>query len=141
MQPRSNYIMENTKIVIIIDEDLLTWQKMNVTAFLMSGIATQDIIGDPYVDASGIEYLPMSGQPVMIYSSEREVIKDILKKGLNKDVVISIFTQELFQTFNDADNRKSVSLFKTDDLNLAGIAMCGKKNHIDRMTKGLSFHK
>ena len=135
-------MMENTKIVIILDEDLLTWQKMNVTAFLMSGIgASKDIIGEPYVDASGIEYLPMSGLPVMIYSSGRDAIKEIMKKGLNKDVVISIFTEELFQTFNDDDNRKSVALFETDDLNLVGIAMCGKKNHIDRMTKGLSFHK
>jgi hypothetical protein len=28
-----------TKIVIIIRDDLLIWQKLNVTAFLMSGIS------------------------------------------------------------------------------------------------------
>ena len=34
----------DTKLVVILRDDLLTWQKLNVTAFLMSGIgATQNI--------------------------------------------------------------------------------------------------
>ena len=36
--------MFDTKITIIIRDDLATWQKLNVTAFLMSGI-TGAILG------------------------------------------------------------------------------------------------
>ena len=36
--------MFDTKIAIIIRDDLATWQKLNVTAFLMSGI-TGAILG------------------------------------------------------------------------------------------------
>lgn len=51
----------DTKIKIILRDDLQTWQALNVTAFLVSGIAaTQDIVGEPYQDASGIQYLPMA---------------------------------------------------------------------------------
>lgn len=37
----------DTKIVVILRDNLLTWQKLNITAFLMSGIGgTQHIIGE-----------------------------------------------------------------------------------------------
>ena len=44
--------MHDTKIAIIVRDDLATWQKLNVTAFLMSGItgANPDIIGQTYRD-------------------------------------------------------------------------------------------
>ena len=39
--------MFDTKIAIVVREDLLTWQKLNVTAFLTSGVlgADKDLIG------------------------------------------------------------------------------------------------
>ncbi len=44
----------DTKIVMVVREDLEVWQKLNVTDFLMSGIAgPQEIIGQAYVDGSG----------------------------------------------------------------------------------------
>ncbi|MBU2702950.1 hypothetical protein Ga0466249_004085 [Sporomusaceae bacterium BoRhaA] len=130
------------KIVIILRNDLLTWQKLNIAAFLMSGISgTQDIIGEPYRDADGINYLPMSQQPIMIYSADGEQIKKILKKALNKEVDMSIYTEEIFKTYNDEDNRAKVAEYKTDDLNIVGIGMIGKKNHVDRLVKGLSLHE
>jgi hypothetical protein len=55
----------DTKIAVVLRDDLAVWQKTNVTAFLVSGIAgtTPDIVGEPYRDASGNEYLPMFVQP------------------------------------------------------------------------------
>ena len=129
------------KIVVIIRGDLLVWQKLNVTAFLMSGIGgTQNIIGAPYVDGDGVAYRPMSQQPIMIYSASSRELKDLLKKALTKEVKMTIYTEEIFETYNDADNRAKVAEYKTDDLNLVGIGMIGKKNHVDRLTKGLKLH-
>lgn len=129
------------KIVVIIREDLLVWQKLNITAFLMSGIGgAQDIIGEPYVDGDGVVYLPMSQQPIMIYSAGSQALKDILKKALTKEVKMTVYTEELFKTYNDTDNRAKVAEYKTDDLNLVGVGIIGKKNHVDKLTKGLSLH-
>lgn len=129
------------KLVVIIRDDLIVWQKLNVTAFLMSGIGgTQNIIGEPYVDCDGVAYLPMSQQPIMIYSASSEELKGILKKALTKEVKMTIYTEELFKTYNDTDNRAKVAEYKTDELNLVGIGMIGKKNHVDKMTKGLKLH-
>jgi hypothetical protein len=132
----------DTKIKIVLRNDLETWQKLNITAFLMSGIAgTQNIIGQPYVDKDQVQYLPMSQQPIMIHSATGDQMNDLLKKALTKDVVISIFTEELFNTFNDEDNRTMVANFKTDELNLVGVGIRGKKNHVDRLLKGFELHK
>lgn len=130
-----------TKLVVILRNDLEAWQKLNVTAFLMSGIGgTQNIIGEPYKDASGVEYLPMSQQPIIVFASNSENMREILKKSLDKEVKTAIYIEELFTTYNDTDNRNKVSQFTTDELNLVGIAMIGKKNHIAKLTKGLEKH-
>lgn len=132
----------DTKIKIVLRNDLEPWQELNVTAFLMSGIAgTQNIIGQPYVDADGVEYLPMSQQPIMIHSATAAQLKDLLKKALTKDVVLTVFTEELFHTYNDVDNRDMVSRFHTEDLQLVGLGLRGKKNPVDRLLKGIDLHR
>ena len=132
----------DTKIKIILKNDLEAWQELNVTAFLISGIAgTQEIIGQPYKDKSGISYLPMSQQPIMIHSASGEELKNLRQKAITKDMAISIFTEELFETYNDEDNRASVAGFLTEELHLAGIGLRGKKNQVDRLLKGVPLHR
>ena len=100
----------DTKIKIVLRNDLMMWQKLNVTAFLMSGIGgTQNIIGEPYLDKDNIEYLPMSKQPIIIYSATGEEINKLLQKAITKEAAIAIYTEELFNTYNDEDNRGMVA--------------------------------
>ena len=137
-----NSMKFDTKIKIAVREDLECWQSLNVTAFLMSGIAgSQDIIGQPYKDRDGVEYLPMSQQPVLIHSGSGQQMKELLNKALTKDVVITIYTEELFKTYNNEENREMVAQFETDQLNLVGIGIRGKKNRVDRLFKGFDLHK
>lgn len=132
----------DTKIKVILRNDLEPWQELNVTAFLMSGIgATQNIVGEPYVDADGVQYLPMSQQPITILSATSEQLKDIMKKAAEREMAVAIYTHGLFETYNDEDNRAEVVKHGTDDLDLVGIAVRGKKNPLDRITKGIPMHK
>ena len=59
----------DTKIAVLLRDDLAVWQRLNVTAFLVSGIAGThpEIIGEPYEDADDVRYLPMFRQPVMVF--------------------------------------------------------------------------
>lgn len=132
----------DTKIKIVLRDDLEAWQELNVTAFLMSGIAgTQEIVGQPYKDQDGVTYLPMSQQPIMIHSASGEQLGELLQKAISKDMAVSIFTEELFGTYNDEDNRAAVAAFQTAALNLVGIGLRGKKNQVDRILKGIPLHK
>src|SRR5262249_35792061 len=51
----------DTKIAVVVRSDLATWQKLNVTAFLASGVAAgvDEVAGKPYEDGSGNRYLEM----------------------------------------------------------------------------------
>jgi len=63
----------DTKVVVLLRDDLAMWQALNVAAFLVSGIvgAVDDIIGKPYEDADGTQYLAMCRQPItcLLYTS------------------------------------------------------------------------
>ena len=51
-----------TKTAVVVRDDLASWQRLNVTAFLVSGLigaAEADAIGEPYEDADGVAYLPL----------------------------------------------------------------------------------
>lgn len=130
----------NKKIAIVVRDDLLTWQKLNVTAFLASGFGTQNIMGENYKDKSGKIYLPMSGQPVFIYSANKEEMKMILSKAANRDIEISIYNEEMFSTNNDVDNRAMIEKYATEELEPVGLGLCGKKQHVDKTLHGCKLH-
>ncbi|GAA0644944.1 DUF2000 domain-containing protein [Kutzneria viridogrisea] len=131
-----------TKIAVLLREDLLTWQRLNVTAFLVSGIAAlnPDLVGEPYVDADDTTYLPMFGQPVLVFEGGKEVLTSAHGKAVARGMALSVFTSDLFATGNDADNRAAVRAVGRDQLDLVGIAVHGPKNAVDKVLKGARMH-
>jgi hypothetical protein len=89
-----------TKFVIVVDESLAIWQKLNVTAFLTSGIiaANDGIIGAEYKDGSGKGYLPLCIQPVLIMKSNRARLKTILQRANRRNIPASIYIEDMFST-------------------------------------------
>lgn len=133
----------DTKVVVLLGEGLAAWQELNVTAFLMSGIATSapELTGKPYVDGDGTEYLPMLREPVLVMSADTSLLaKARGKAAVREDVAISIYTRELFATGHDEANRAEVAAVASADLDLVGIAVRGPRNAIDRIVKGARFH-
>jgi hypothetical protein len=128
----------DTKIAIAVRADLATWQRLNVTAFLASGIAagTEGIIGKPYEDGSGNVYLELFRQPVLIY--EGKDLKAAHQRALARDLPMAIYTMEMFETGNDDDNRAVV--LAAQELDLAGLALHGPRNVVDKVLKGVTLH-
>ena len=77
-----------------------TRSKLNVTAFTVSGIAgtVGGVVGEPYRDASGVLYLPMFVQPVRVFSADAEKLRLVFERARRREVVLSVFTEELFGT-------------------------------------------
>lgn len=132
----------HTKIAVLLRDDLEPWQRLNATAFLVSGIGARipDVIGEPYRDADDVEYLPMFGQPVMVYAADKETLTAAHSRAVARELAIAVFTADLFTTGNDADNRAAVAAVGTFELDLVGIAMFGPKNRLDRAIKGARKH-
>ena len=133
----------DTKIAVALRDDLAVWQKLNVTAFLVSGVAgtDADTIGEPYEDASGIRYLPMFRQPVLIFAGSGEQLRRAYERLRATGLRFSVFTDELFATGNDGDNRAAVKVVRSEDLRIAGLAARGERKAIDKALKGLSLHR
>ncbi|HEX3787061.1 MAG TPA: DUF2000 domain-containing protein [Pseudonocardiaceae bacterium] len=131
-----------TKIAIVVRADLATWQQLNVTAFLASGIAAtvEGSTGADYADADGHRYLPMFGQPVLIYTSDADGLRAICRKALDRELTIGVYTGDLFATSNDEDNRAAVRAVTADQLDLVGLAVHGGRNSVDKALKGLELH-
>jgi hypothetical protein len=133
----------DTKIAIVLRNDLQAWQKLNVTAFTISGIAgtVGDVMGDPYEDGSGNVYLPMLKQPVLIFEADAGQMRKAYERAMRRGVAFTIFTEDLFATSNDIDNRAAVRAKPSEVLNVVGMAMRDRKKTIDRVLEGVSLHK
>ncbi|GAA3161344.1 DUF2000 domain-containing protein [Planomonospora alba] len=132
----------DTKIAVLLREDLETWQRLNVTAFLVSGLGTArpEVVGEPYADADGTAYLPMFRQPVLVFEGDKETLTRAHSRAVGRDAVLSVFTSDLFATGNDRDNRAAVRAVPRAGLDLVGLAVYGPRNAVDKIVKGARMH-
>jgi hypothetical protein len=135
--------MFDTKIAVIVRDDLAPWQALNVTAFLMTGIVGQfpDLIGDPYCDRSGNIYNALSAQPIIVLSADSAVIAAIHRRALERNVKTSLYIEEMFSTGHDAANRAVFGQFAPEDAKIVGIALREDKKTVDKITKGAKMYR
>ena len=132
----------DTKLAVVLRDDLAVWQKTNVTAFLVSGIAATEpgVVGEPYRDASGNAYLPMFIQPVLVYEADASALRRAYERAMNRDVELAVYTQELFETGHDEANRAALAAVSEDELDLVGIALRAERKIVDKVVDRLRFH-
>ncbi|MFI6597861.1 DUF2000 family protein [Nonomuraea sp. NPDC050536] len=132
----------DTKIGIVVRSDLAVWQKLNVTAFLASAVTGShpETIGAPYRDGSGVEYLSMFRQPVLVYSASYDELAQIRDKAKSRGLDVAVYIDEMFKTGHDEANRAAVEAVESADMRLAGLAIYGPKNPLDKTLKGLPLH-
>lgn len=131
-----------TKIAILIRDDLESWQRLNVTAFLASGIASSDpeLIGEAYADADGTAYHPLFRQPVLVFEGSKETMAAAHRRALGRGLTVAVYTADMFVTGHDEANRAAVRAVCRDDLDLVGIALHGPRNSVDKVAKGAHLH-
>ena len=132
----------DTKIGIVVREDLAVWQKLNVTAFLASAVAggAPEVIGERYEDGSGTSYLPMFRQPVLVYAADPAGLAQVRARAVERGLAVAVNIEEMFKTGNDVDNRAAVRAVTAEEMPLVGLAVHGPKNAVDKTLKGLPLH-
>ncbi len=131
-----------TKVALLVRDDLETWQRLNVTAFLVSGItaAHPELVGQPYRDGEGQVYLSLLGVPVLVFAGTAEALRASRQRALQRGIPLAVYTREMFGTGHDADNRAAVAGVRGEDLDLVGLALHGPKNAVDKVLKGSRLH-
>jgi hypothetical protein len=132
----------DTKISILLRDDLEPWQRLNVCAFLASAVAGahRELIGEPYADADDVAYLAMFRQPVLVLTGSKEVLTLSHRRALTRGLTMALFTSDLFATGHDRDNRAAVRAVPTEQLDLVGMAVHGPRNAVDKIFKGARMH-
>lgn len=132
----------DTKIAIVVREDLAAWQRLNVTAFLASGIAAAQpqLVGEPYIDADGTSYLPLLGMPVLVFEGSKENLTAARERAVRRSLALAVYTSDMFRTGHDEANRAVVRAVPGSDLDLVGVAMHGSRNAVDKVVKGATLH-
>jgi len=131
----------DTKIAVLLRDDTATWQRLNMTAFLVSGLGhAPEVIGEPYADADDTAYLPMFRQPVLVFAGSKEVLTAAHQRAVGRGLPVAVFTSDLFTTGNDTDNRGAVRAAGRDQLDLTGLAVYGPRNAVDKVLKGAVMH-
>ncbi|MGE4352292.1 MAG: DUF2000 family protein [Bdellovibrionales bacterium] len=135
-------VRPESKIIVIVREDLAVWQKLNIACFLAGGLGGADpqLVGQPYQDASGTLYHPLIRQPILIYAGTGEELRLAHRRALDREVRVAVYTMELFATSNDDDNRKAVRDVVCDTLDLVGLAFHTDRRLADKIVKGLKWH-
>ena len=135
--------MYDHKIAIVIKNDLMDWQKLNVTAFLASSVAIKfpETHGKVFINASGAEYLPFIKHPILIFKADTdEQLKRAFNRAKDRQLHIGIYTKPLFATKNEAENLVEISRFSDEEQELSGIIVYGENRKVDKALDGLKFH-
>ena len=134
--------MFDTKVAILVLEDLAIWQKLNVTAFLATGIAAAapEALGEPYEDSTGRLYARMPGQPILIFAARPEALLRAYHVGIERSLRRAVYVRAMFSTGHDAANRAVFKAEPADTPDLVGVALRGAKRDVDKATKGLALH-
>ncbi len=142
METGTEPVRFDTKIAVLLRDDLPVWQRLNMTAFLVSGIsrAVPEVIGEPYADADDTPYLPMFRQPVLVFAGSKEVLTAAHQRAVGRNLPLAVFTSDLFGTGNDRDNRAAVRAVGRADLDLTGLAVYDPRNGVDKVIRGARMH-
>ena len=133
----------DTKVAIAVLDDLPVWQKLNVTAFLATGIAgaAPEALGEPYEDAAGRLHARLLGQPILIFAGGTEGLLRAWRVAIERELTLAVYVRAMFTTGHDAANREVFRAEPADAPDLVGVALRGAKKDVDRATKGLALHR
>ena len=127
-----------TRVAPLVREDLEVWQKLNVAAFLATGMAgaAPEAMGEPYEDAAGRPYTSLLGQPLLVFSASGTDLLRARRLAQERGLTIAA----MFTTGHDAANRDAFRAEPADSPDLVGLALRGPKKDVERATKGLKLH-
>lgn len=133
---------ENRKCVIIINEQLPTGIIANTAAILgiSLGMKMPDIVGKDVFDSDGNLHTGIIQFPVPILKGNSETLKNIRKKLFENqsDELVAIDFTDLAQGCKDYNEfiYKMANSAETN-LNYIGIAVCGNRKKINKLTGNL----
>ena len=87
----------DTKVAVVVREDLATWQRLNLTAFLMSGITPRrrgrDRRALPRCGRPRVP-VPLLVQPVVVFSADRSKLHTARERAQRRGLHVALYTAD-----------------------------------------------
>lgn len=77
---------------------------------------------------------------MLVFEAGAAKLRTVRERAERRGVTIAIYTNEMFATGNDEDNRAAVRAVATDALDLVGIANHAPHRDADAVIRGLDRH-
>ncbi len=134
--------MQNEKCVMIIDENMPVGIIANIAAILglSLGMKNPDVVGKDVMDMNGNIHMGIIKFPVPILKGNHHTIKELRKKLFSEeydDLTVVDFSDlaQKCKTYNEYIDKMAVC--PEDALSYIGIAMCGSRKKINKLTWNL----
>ncbi len=82
----------------------------------------------------------MLAHPVRAFGGDRAEVRRSFDRSLSRGLLVSVYTDEMFATMNDADNRAVVARRDTADLSIAGFLAAGDARQVDKAFDKIRLH-
>lgn len=127
-------MMFDTKVAILVLDELEIWQKLNVTAFLATGIAggAPEAMGEPCLDAAGSRYAPLPGKLIVILAADRPTLLRARRQAQERGLDCATYVEARFSTGYDEANREAFLAKPAEEPALVGIGLRGPRKDVDK---------
>lgn len=142
---REKYNYRENKIVAVIDSDLPSGKAMNALghlAFASGHHSGDEWMGDKLLtDADGGLHQGIAKYPFIVLGASKEQIQKIVHKTQNSKIIVSDYTNLMFETGSDWELVKQTAKTKKEKLIYHAVVLMGKSEDIDKITEGLDLYK
>lgn len=138
--------VENEKCVIIIDANLPLGIIANTAAILgiTMGMKIPDVVGSDIIDSDGNKHLGIIQFPIPILKGNTEILQELRNKLFLEDYsdLTVVDFSDLAQGCKTYDEFiEKMAVCREKDLSYIGVAICGNKKKINKLTGNLPLLK
>ncbi|MFD3558638.1 DUF2000 domain-containing protein [Streptomyces sp. NPDC058686] len=132
------------KCAFVVDKDLAAGLAMNAVAALSMSVGrfVDGIIGDAVKDADGRPHTGITAIPLPILKGETSDLQDIVLKAADmSDVFVVDFTAVAQSSRSYDEYIRRTSEQGTSELPYIGVAVCGGKSAVNKLTGSLPLYR
>ena len=132
------------KCVMVIDAELPTGLIANTAAVLALTLGNKidGIIGPSVKDGSGHPHVGITTTPIPILKGDSVKIKELREKLYTEefsDLLVVDFSNAAQTTKNYEEYTQKTATFSANDLEYLGLALCGDKKKVNKLTGSMGL--
>ena len=132
------------KCVMVIDAELPTGLIANTAAVLALTLGNKidGIIGPSVKDGSGHPHVGITTTPIPILKGDSVKIKELIEKLYTEefsDLLVVDFSNAAQTTKNYEEYTQKTATFSANDLEYLGLALCGDKKKVNKLTGSMGL--